>query len=472
MRLKKHKPLFITLIVLSAMFISCITVQAQDEIEDSAEINAYVNGKIPSIKATEWTPINVTIQDAFGIDWDRLSQALPEWWMRLIWPFNPSFPQPVQRFLGYTSLRFEPEIIEGNSKGWFLRIHPNSVTGTNPGYLHNITLEAQIDDSAVDYSIVVGIKCTRIDTLGGDIGSSYIYIPVKASPLNFVEMRATQTTKKAGLKSMVYFDVDIINNGYYRDIFMFELDAENGLLGLLNEQALVLNPGETKRVTIGILTPEKIYDYGTPSEVKIYAYSVGDSTRTLVGSLVVITEGFYISPLVWIILAPIVIILFFIYLFFFYFRRRKEKKLIKKPEKPWNIPEEKKHLEKLKNKDKEAYEKELKMMEDEYESALLWYEDYRDSMRGKEGKAAKKEGNIVIRVLRKVKNFFKRKEKPKQPEKEEPKKEIKEEPEERAEIIEKQFEVIDQKSKNAQRKKERALLKIKRQQEKQKRKTK
>ncbi|UCD13684.1 MAG: hypothetical protein JSW60_09025, partial [Thermoplasmatales archaeon] len=337
--MKKYKPLLIAIILLSAAnIISCVSVEAQEETEEGAEINAFIDGKIPSIKVAEWTPIDITVVDAFGIDWDYLKSAVPEFWMRLIWPLNPMFPQPIQRFLGYTSFRFEPEIVEGNPKGWYLRVFPSAIASSNKGDVYKITLEARTDDSAVDYSVVVGIKCIRIDALGGEIGSSYIYIPVKASPTNFVKMRTVERQKKASPKSMVYFTFDITNEGYYKDVFQFELEQENGLMGLLNEQAITLNPGETRKVTLGVLTPEKLWDPGTPNKIDIKVYSVGDPTRTLVGSLIVYTEGIYISPLVFIVLAPIIIVLVIIYLIFFYRREKRYKDLFGKPEKPWTIP--------------------------------------------------------------------------------------------------------------------------------------
>jgi len=156
-----------------------VPVQSQDEqTEEPAEINAYIEGEIPSIAVENWTSINIIVQDAFGINWTLLQKNVPEFVMRVIWPFNPSFPQPVQRFLGETSFRFEPEIIEGDPRGWSLRVRPSAVSGSVTGDVYNISLEALTDDSAVDYAVVVGIKCTRIDTLGGEIGSSYIYIPI------------------------------------------------------------------------------------------------------------------------------------------------------------------------------------------------------------------------------------------------------------------------------------------------------
>ena len=156
-------------------------IAAQDEEEQGgAEVNAYISGDIPSIRGN-WTTINLLVVDAFGIDWDKLSESIPKLWMRLFWPLNPSFPQPVQRFLGHTGLRFEPEIIEGNDKGWYTRIVDNVVSETNPGYMHTIKIEARTDDSAIDYAVVIGVKTIRLDTQGGEIGYNYIKIPVKAA---------------------------------------------------------------------------------------------------------------------------------------------------------------------------------------------------------------------------------------------------------------------------------------------------
>ncbi|MEM0493036.1 MAG: hypothetical protein QXS02_03660 [Candidatus Thermoplasmatota archaeon] len=366
----------IMLILLLVCNLSTLNVIEARKLDTSgpAEVNAYVDGDIPSIK-TAWTPINITVVDAFGIDWDRLSSTLPEWWMRFIWPLNPQFPQPIQRLLGYTGLRFIPEIIEGDARGWYVKVTPTSISQSNPGRKHSLVLDVRTDDSAIDYDVIVGVKCLRLDLYGEPIGSSYITIPVKASPLNFVEMKTLHTTSKAGLKTVVKLDFDITNKGYYKDVFQFDIKTENGLVALVDQQAVTLNSGETKRITLSVRTPEKLYDVGTGNKIDIYVYSKGDPNKILVGSMVIITEGFYVSPLVGIVTIPIIIVLLLITLFYFYLRNKRISSYIAKPDKPWNIPEERAYLEELKNKDKKEYEKVLGMMEEEYQSAMLWYKD-------------------------------------------------------------------------------------------------
>lgn len=491
-----------------------MSVDAQETAEESAEINARIDGEIPSILVTKWTPIKLVINDAFGIDWDRLSNLLPEWYMRLIWPLNPMFPQPVQRFLGYTSLRFEPEIVEGNPNGWFVRVNPSAVQQTNPGDNHSITLEVQVDDSAVDASVIVGIKCTRMDTLGGEIGSTYIYVPVKAAPTNFVKMKAAEDTMKhAGLKSMVYFSLDITNEGYYKDVFQFELEEENGLKGLFEEQAIVMEPGETKRVTLGILTPEKFFDPGTPSTIEVYVRSSGNATRTLVGTLTVITQGVYIPPPVGIACGVILIILLIVFFVFRWYKDARDRELYGKPNKPWLIPEERKYLQELKKKDPAEYNKVLQMMKEEYQSALLWFNSYRSSLE-KTKETLKEKSSVKTlfkpssekeekpveqpkeRKTRRARKTAKEEEPQLKPEdekqsqrrelktiftgllnrfKKEGKKEEKQVTEEKPSIPEPSLSEKDQQETSweemeKQRKKNQVLLKIKRQQEKQKRK--
>jgi uncharacterized membrane protein len=347
-----------------------------EESEESAEINARIDGIIPSIKVSEWTSIDIIIKDAFGINWDFLRQTIPEWWMRFFWPLNPAFPQPVERFLGYTNFKLS---IPQNElpDGWLARVVPSFINQSNTGNEHPVTLQVQVDDSAVDSQVTIPLKCTRIDTLGGEIGYSYIYIPLKPSPTNFITPLKTDISQKeAGPKTMVYFNLDIINEGYYKDVFQFDVETENELLGLIDQQAITLEPGETSQISLSILTPETFFDPGTPNLVKIYVYSSGNDTKTLISTLTVITRGVYISPLVLIIAIPIILIVIFLYIVFI---RIKDKKIIEKfgkIDKPWNITEEKKYLQNLKEKDKEEYIKTIDMMKDEYKSSMLWYKDY------------------------------------------------------------------------------------------------
>ena len=121
-----------------------------------------------------------------------------------------------------------------------------------------------------------------------------------------------------------------------------------------------------------VFTPSVFMDFGTPRKIDIYAYSYETNATIPLGSITVVTQGIYISPLTLIIIIPIIIILLIIYLLYRYLER-KEQEESGKPVKPWLIPEEKKYLQELKKKDHKEYHKTISMMRQEYQSALLWY---------------------------------------------------------------------------------------------------
>lgn len=385
MRLNRFIVVFVLLLFSSSALIYPISAQDEDDSEIDAEINARIVGDIPSIKVSDWTQIEIEITDAFGIDYRRLSEQVPRFIMEVIWPLNPSFPQPVKRYLGPMSIRLIPEIVEGNENGWQLRMGPSIINNTLSGDTNSATLEVFVDDSSIDNSVVVGIKCIRLDTFGEPIGTSWIYVPVKASPTNYIKMETLEDNRKTTApKTIVDFTLDIKNEGYYKDVFEFEIEEENGLMALMNQQAVTMLPGETKRVTLEILTPEKLFDPGTPNEIRVYVRSTGNETETLVGTLIVITQGVHISPLYLIIAAPIIAFLVVLYIFFVRYKNKKDRELYGKPDKPWNLPAESQYLKELKKEDSEKYNQVLNMMKQEYESALLWWKSKQQQEEGSE----------------------------------------------------------------------------------------
>jgi preprotein translocase subunit SecG len=404
----------IIIILLFTLFSLVSSISSEENEDWNAQINARVIGDIQTIDISSWTEIEVELTDSCSINWPRLNKNVPTIIMEIIWPFNQAFPQPVKRFLGPTSFKLEPEIVRGNPQGWHTKISPSSIEESVTGRIHNITLSVQADDAYLDNSVVIGIKVTRIDTLGGVIGHSYVYVPVKASPTNFIKMRTLEeSTKQAPLKSLVYFTLDIVNEGFYRDVFEFEIEEENGLMALMDQQAVTIHPGETKRVTLEILTPEKLYDFGTPNELKIYVRSSGDETKTLVGNLVVITKGIYISPLLTIITIPLTVFFIIGYISFKFFKDKQDKKLYGKPDKPWNIPAEQKYLQELKEKDTKQYKHTINMMKQEHQSAIRYWKNSRSSKKQTSPSknrfsSPKKESRKIKGITKKSMNYLKK----------------------------------------------------------------
>ncbi|HVQ00229.1 MAG TPA: hypothetical protein VMT57_01815 [Candidatus Thermoplasmatota archaeon] len=264
-----------------------------------------------------------------------------------------------------------------------MRIDPTYIAQTDAGRVYNnVTLQVKTDDIAVDYAVVVGVKVTRLDVFGDPAGVTNITIPVKASALNNIEMNTLGTTTiYVSPHSYASFNVNVKNRGYYKDTFFLEFMNTSDLFVSTPQQSIVLNPDDSQAVQISVLTPERFYDLGTPTTINVYVTSTTDSNPRLIGSLVVVTEGVYVSSLVGIILVPIIAIILLVFIFFFFVKSRRDRGLYGKPDKPWNIPEEKAHLRELKKTDKKAYDQERRMMEDEYKSALLYYQDYRQSLK-------------------------------------------------------------------------------------------
>ncbi|MCK4995446.1 MAG: hypothetical protein KAR55_01040 [Thermoplasmatales archaeon] len=286
--------------------------------------------------------------------------------------------------------------------------------------------------------------------------------------------------------------VDVKNLGSHIDTFNFRVTHDDEELKIAQPTALTLEPGEEKQAYVTISAPPRLYDMGKTVSLNIEAYSIDEPDLTFSNKLTVTSEGVYVSVGIAYYLALALITLLIIIALIVFILRKLRGSFGKKPNKPWDIPEEKEHLEKLKKKDKKAYKKELKMMEEEYGSALLWYKYYvsgnikqrkenKLKQKQKKIKEAKKEKQEKIKEAEKIKKDKTQKKKvraeekadikaTKKEEKEPEKPKFKEIEPEEPEIKEETTPVIDEKEEEEKRKKEQVLLRIRREQERQKRK--
>lgn len=284
--------------------------------------------------------------------------------------------------------------------------------------------------------------------------------------------------------------IKIKNLGSHIDCFNFRINYNSDSELIISPpSAITLGPNEVGYTSIGVASPHAFNDPGTAHRINVQAYSIYDPDESFNNTVTVITRGIYISEMITIYSAIFLTLVLIVVAFLFYRRKRFLAKKCKKPEKPWNISNEKKYLENLKKKDKKAYNEALKMMEEEYRSALMWYKDYRKYILKKtieKNNLSKRSKNLIDRTLPSSKKTEKSK---KQIKKQKAKKkkgrfsteffkksEKKEEKpikkEEEPERIKTEEQYIQQKFKEDQRKKEKALLRIKREQEKQRRKIK
>jgi len=311
----------------------------------------------------------------------------------------------------------------------------------------------------------------KFGSLSGTINEEYadVDILVKVKPHHSVEMD-TISLLRFNPDEITSIPITLQNLGNYNDTFNFRVVSKHNDIKLSDPGSITLAPGERKDTFLGVLVPMSAFDYGTIHEIKIEAYSI-DQPNITIGERTVILEsrGVYVSEAN---SSGLVIFLILIFLFVGYLMHRKKRKLEKilvKPDKPWEIPEEKEYLEQIKEKNQDEYKETLKMMKDEYNSSLLWYEDFINSKLIKrhieKEKPIKKEKKKIKEKELKVKDKAKTIEtKAEESVKEEKEAEVREE------IVDEP--TIDKKTLIENRRKEKSLLKIQREQEKQKKKMK
>jgi len=172
--------------------------------------------------------------------------------------------------------------------------------------------------------------------------------------------------------------VTIKNIGSHIDTFNFKVSTTNKNMLVTPPPALTLRPGEEAQALIGVAAPKTFLSIGSTTSIFLEAYSVYDTKSVFSNTIILSTVGINISSGPTYIFILLLITLFIIISIILYLLKKRRDKIIKKPDKPWEIPEEKKYLEILEVKDKKKYNETLDMMRDEYKSTLLWHKYYCD----------------------------------------------------------------------------------------------
>jgi hypothetical protein len=297
--------------------------------------------------------------------------------------------------------------------------------------------------------------------------------------------------------------ITIRNQGSHIDTFNFRVKCDDKSMVVTPPPVLTLKPGEEAKALVGIAAPRRFLSIGSTASIFIEAYSVDDPDTVFINTITLTTTGIHTTGGPTYNFVLLIITLFIIALILLYILRRRKEKISTKPDKPWNIPEEKEYLVKLREKDKKKYNETLKMMDEEYESALLWHRYYtiakikkkRRKKIQEEAKKRKEKLKMTEKISKGKKEEKARKEelkkeaklkeeelkKEKKLSKEELKKEEKIKKEETRKVKEKEpiipmkkeekpAVIVDKQAELEKRKKEKALLRIKQEQEKQRRK--
>jgi len=314
------------ILILFSMIIIILSSQYGEakSLKREAGVNLYIEGEIPSVHPSKWTNINLTLVDCCGINWTRFSKNFKPWQRNLLLCINPEW----RRYFGNTTLKLEANVIGENVKGWHVRFNRSTITETTAGCVHRVQLQAMVDDSVVDYSVIVEIRCIRFDVFGDIMGVSYLYFPLKAIPVSNIHMKNPQE-KIVSPKTLVDIDLSITNYGNYRETLGFIVETEDDeVIARLDTQTLVLDPKEEKQITLRVLASETFIDFGTPHQINIYTYPTkGDTEAIYIGSITIVTRGIYFSPLIGIIGVPLLSITLICCLL--WYRRRKHRPLRK-----------------------------------------------------------------------------------------------------------------------------------------------
>ncbi len=270
---------------------------------------------------------------------------------------------------------------------------------------------------------------------------------------------------------IVSIPITLQNLGNYNDTFSFRVVSDHDDIRIAEPMSITLAPGEVDNAFLGVSVPSSVFDFGTIHNIELEAYSIDEVNTTIATRTVTLeSKGVYFSEVSGLGIFFFIFIFIILVIFVMMRRRRLLDDICVRPDKPWDIPKEQKYLESLKKEDKEKYNEVLKMMEDEYKSALLWYDSYiKSALQPKPVKKEKVKKVKKEKPKKKIKPFFKKVEKPVE------EKTVEKETKEDLNIIEEPItrkgkEFIDKKDLMEKRRKEKAIHRIKQAQEKQRRK--
>jgi len=252
--------------------------------------------------------------------------------------------------------------------------------------------------------------------LSGKVLTDYYYVnvSVKVKPYHAAKIYAVPPNTITP-NEIVSIPVMVENQGNYNDTFNFRVKSDMGYpLILTNNGTITLRPGEQGQAFVGVAAPGNIVDTGTLHSLIIEVYS-GDQPNVTIGTqrLMLETQGLYVSEQISVYSIGIAFFIILVFSLFLAWRRRVNQQISIAPEKPWKIPEEQQHLAELKQTDRNAYRQERLMMADEHKSASLWYEGYRKSLRKKPA-TEKPEQKQKEKPKKPLSTFFKKPKKPPQ----------------------------------------------------------
>ena len=334
-----------------------------------------------------------------GFNWTKLSEG--GFFFSKI--YLPIMFYSLRFLLGYNSVIFNASVV-GNPRGWQAWVSPNSVTYFTGESQADLKLHIKVSRPTDINTATIRVNFQAYGGNNAPIGESSTDILVSVKQYHIAQITALEQSKEVRPDTITTFPIEVTNLGNYQDTYGFTITNEtNGFLGVVSG-FLTLEPGETGQISAVVSSPYTyFYDFGSKTSLNISAYSIYDSSKQFNTMVQITSRGVQFSqPFIYTVVLTILIllVLFFLYK---YLIDKKEIEVYGKPIKPWKIPIEKQYLLKIKKEDPEKYQKIMKMMNDEYQSALFWFKDYRSSV--------KEDKNIIKDAIDSIGGFFKQSQK-------------------------------------------------------------
>ncbi|MGB1586008.1 MAG: hypothetical protein ACPHID_03050 [Thermoplasmatota archaeon] len=274
---------------------------------------------------------------------------------------------------------------DDNAAGW--AVAPPPPTRTFGGDEKTLTLRIQNQLTVIqDPIITVTLNATH--RFSG--GVKYTEIPftiITGGPNNYNALVKTPS-KEIAPNDIDQVTIAITNSGLLPREFVIESSVNSCNLDIGFEALRVVDAKQTLDIDITVLGPDDKFWYNFElCDLDLVAYPADQPGNTRVLSLDPVIQGTQIDP-VWVFNFLIVLVAVIILLLLIARRKsRIEEEILGRPQKPWLIPVERVYLDHLRERDPQAhYVVRHFLMEEEYQSSLLWYHDYKKATKGSRAK--------------------------------------------------------------------------------------
>jgi len=285
--------------------------------QTDAEETLYVVGDIPPIKIGEDAKINLVFEDHAGYNYTYMIESFGWFVVNVLWPiefglilggFNRTYYEEFKNYNCLHSIEFYA-YIENNISGWHAIVEPSLITGSTAGHKANLTLLVRVDGMTSYPEANVIIKVVRKGRGGAILGVSYHKIPVKAEHIYLLDIRPQKSVINMSPGDSVTIPVEITNKGNYIETYKLVVESNGVSLGLIGEQILTINPGETRKINIQIYAPYTLLDLGTAKKIEIKAYPIGSSDVVFTAGVSIFSRGINLLSLPVVVMFIVVLVL-------------------------------------------------------------------------------------------------------------------------------------------------------------------